>query len=137
MVLIVIRVWEHLVQLSNVEKTSILITTHYVEEARRAHVIALMRSGNLLVEQSPQYLLNHYNVITLEEVFLLVCKAQELDKSKPMPKSFMETTDNKQIDLKRKHSFVTQKKLNLEPSHCKRVTSLMKKDYIKLTRNLL
>ncbi|CAG2166871.1 unnamed protein product, partial [Oppiella nova] len=131
------RVWEHLVQLSNVEKTSILITTHYVEEARRAHVIALMRSGSLLVEQSPQYLLNHYNVITLEEVFLLVCKAQELDKSKPMPKSFMETTDNKQIDLKRKHSFVTQKKLNLEPSHCKRVTSLMKKDYIKLTRNLL
>ncbi|CAG2120454.1 unnamed protein product, partial [Medioppia subpectinata] len=132
------RVWQHLVLLAKQEKTTILITTHYVEEARRAHVIALMRSGRLLVEQSPQYLLNHFDVITLEEVFLNVCRAQESDfKAHPLPKSFIETIDEKQIELKRSESFVTQKSLHLNPNYWKRGKSLVIKDYRRLTRNLL
>ncbi|CAG2179399.1 unnamed protein product [Oppiella nova] len=33
------RIWEHLVVLSRKESTTIIITTHYIEEARRAHVV--------------------------------------------------------------------------------------------------
>ncbi|XP_054152932.1 ABC transporter G family member 20-like [Oppia nitens] len=67
------RIWKHLVILSQQKSTSIIITTHYIEEARRAHMISLMRSGKILVEHSPKHLLNHFGISTLEQVFLKMC----------------------------------------------------------------
>lgn len=38
-----------------------MITTHYIEEARKADRVGLMRNGKLLAEQSPDFLLECYN----------------------------------------------------------------------------
>ncbi|CAG2162433.1 unnamed protein product [Oppiella nova] len=62
------KIWRHLMFLSQRKSTTIIITTHYIEEARRAHVISLMRKGELLVEHSPQYLLNHFQTENLEKI---------------------------------------------------------------------
>ncbi|XP_045475089.1 ABC transporter G family member 20 isoform X2 [Harmonia axyridis] len=69
-------IWNHLVQITKDGNKTVIITTHYIEEARQAHTIGLMRSGKLLAEESPHVLLSMYGCQSLEEVFLLLSRAQ-------------------------------------------------------------
>ena len=48
------RIWSHLLELARERGKTIVITTHYVEEARQADVVGLMRSGRMLAEDPPQ-----------------------------------------------------------------------------------
>ena len=50
-----------------------MITTHYIEEARQASTVGLMRHGRLLAEDCPTSLLENYGLPTLEDVFLKLC----------------------------------------------------------------
>ncbi|XP_022905337.1 ABC transporter G family member 20-like [Onthophagus taurus] len=70
-------IWNHLVELAHKHNTAIIITTHYIEEARQADRIGLMRGGRLLAEDSPDRLLIAYNTDSLEEVFLKLSQKQE------------------------------------------------------------
>ncbi|XP_054154440.1 ABC transporter G family member 20-like [Oppia nitens] len=67
-------IWDYLVTLSRNESLTVIITTHYIEEARAANIVGLMRFGRILIEQTPKYLLRRFNYPTLEEVFLRVCE---------------------------------------------------------------
>ncbi|KAL4706952.1 hypothetical protein ACJJTC_005221, partial [Scirpophaga incertulas] len=69
-------IWMHLVRITSSGDKTVIITTHYIEEARQAHSIGLMRSGKLLAEESPQALLTMYNCISLEDVFLKLSRKQ-------------------------------------------------------------
>ncbi|EEB10801.1 ABC transporter, putative [Pediculus humanus corporis] len=69
-------IWTHLVQITKDGNKTVIITTHYIEEARQAHTIGLMRSGRLLAEESPQVLLTMYGCQSLEEVFLKLSRKQ-------------------------------------------------------------
>ncbi|XP_018319126.1 ABC transporter G family member 20 [Agrilus planipennis] len=69
-------IWNHLVQITKDGNKTVIITTHYIEEARQAHTIGLMRSGKLLAEESPHVLLSIYNCQSLEEVFLKLSRKQ-------------------------------------------------------------
>ncbi|KAG5898814.1 hypothetical protein JTB14_011024 [Gonioctena quinquepunctata] len=71
------RIWNYLTETCRNNKTSILITTHYIEESRQANRIGFLREGKLLVESSPTSLLSNFNVPTLEEVFLIFSRNQE------------------------------------------------------------
>jgi ABC-type multidrug transport system ATPase subunit len=71
-------IWDYLVTLSKTERLTVIITTHYIEEARAANIVGLMRFGRILIEESPDYLLQQFNYPTLEEVFLKLC---ELDSN--------------------------------------------------------
>lgn len=66
------RIWLHLSDLSSEGKT-IIITTHYIEEARRAHMVGMMRSGMMLSEDAPESLMKCYGCSSLEDVFLKLC----------------------------------------------------------------
>ncbi|KAJ8965228.1 hypothetical protein NQ314_004298 [Rhamnusium bicolor] len=69
-------IWNHLVQITKDGNKTVIITTHYIEEARQAHTIGLMRSGKLLAEESPHVLLSMYGCTSLEEVFLKLSRKQ-------------------------------------------------------------
>ena len=128
------RIWDHLVEMSNKEKISILITTHYVEEARRAHVVALMRLGHLIVEQTPKALLNFYSVKDLESVFLKVCIAQDdPNKKQVKPMGFIETTGKKVT--RRTTSERSPNQQSLSPNCRKRLSALISKNYKRILRN--
>lgn len=71
--IITTRIWTHMVDISAKSNTTIIITTHYIEEARKAHAIGLMRNGKILAEQNPQDLLQAHNETSLEQVFLKLC----------------------------------------------------------------
>ncbi|KAL1449980.1 hypothetical protein WDU94_002444 [Cyamophila willieti] len=74
-------IWNHLVQITKDGNKTVIITTHYIEEARQAHTIGLMRSGRLLAEESPQVLLQTYGCQSLEEVFLKLSRKQGSDSA--------------------------------------------------------
>ena len=57
-----------------------MITTHYIEEARQANVVGMMRFGRLLAEGSPSDLLEKYSRPSLEEVFLNLCLGDDVDE---------------------------------------------------------
>ncbi|XP_039314799.1 ABC transporter G family member 23 isoform X2 [Solenopsis invicta] len=69
-------IWNHLVQITKDGNKTVIITTHYIEEARQAHTIGLMRSGRLLAEEAPRTLLQMYNCASLEDVFLKLSRKQ-------------------------------------------------------------
>lgn len=81
---------------------TIIVTTHYIEEARQANIVGLMRSGRMLAQDSPDRLLNDFNCETLEDVFLKLCLAdkenRQIEKSKIVkvvePAAAQESGDN-------------------------------------------
>ena len=110
-------IWNHLVTLTQTEKITVIITTHYIEEARQANVVGLMRHGRLLAENSPEELLAQNNLETLEEVFLKLCMTDSsaraaalaggsslstlaVDSQMDLSKSFNNDTKNNQFDPK-------------------------------------
>lgn len=59
---------------------TVIITTHYIDETRQAHLIGLMRGGKFLAEESPTDLLRQYNSESLEDVFLKLAVMQNMGK---------------------------------------------------------
>ncbi|KAG4068799.1 hypothetical protein HA402_002490 [Bradysia odoriphaga] len=70
------NIWNHLIHLSKTAETTIIITTHYIEEARQAHMIGLMRGGRFLAEESPQRLMAMHSCNNLESIFLTLSREQ-------------------------------------------------------------
>ncbi|KAK7499796.1 hypothetical protein BaRGS_00008887 [Batillaria attramentaria] len=69
-----LRIWEHLLEIAqSSQQTTIIITTHYIEEARQADRVGLMRAGRMLDEDKPSNLLDRYNMVSLESIFLYLC----------------------------------------------------------------
>lgn len=79
------QIWDYLVAKSALGMT-IIIVTHYIEEAANAGRVGLMRNGRLLAEDNPKRLMSVYNEPNLEAVFLKLCcfedKGQDLDVTK-------------------------------------------------------
>ncbi|XP_053695189.1 ABC transporter G family member 20 [Sabethes cyaneus] len=68
------RIWQYLVDSTSTSKLAVIITTHYIEEARQASCIGLMRNGILLAEDSPTNILERFNCTNLEDAFLTLCQ---------------------------------------------------------------
>ncbi|XP_066906695.1 ABC transporter G family member 20 [Halyomorpha halys] len=73
-VLLANSIWENLLYMSQNEGKTIILTTHYIEEARRSNTIGLMRNGILLTQDSPDTLMEFHNCNNLEQVFLKFCE---------------------------------------------------------------
>lgn len=67
------KIWDYLIDLSQTHQTTIIITTHYIEEARQANYLGFMRKGKIIEEGSPQTLMIKYNHNILEDVFYAIC----------------------------------------------------------------
>lgn len=66
------RIWSRLEELA-ASGTTILITTHYINEAERSNRVGLMRNGVLLAEDAPEKLIREHECSNLEDVFLKLC----------------------------------------------------------------
>lgn len=69
------RIWEHLQEIAS-NGTSIIITTHYIDEAGKANRVGLMRDGVLLAEDTPQAVMQSQDANSLEDAFLALCKRE-------------------------------------------------------------
>lgn len=57
--------------------TTIMVTTHYMDEAEYCHRLGIMRDGRIVAVGSPDELRNTHQVATMEEVFLNVAGTGE------------------------------------------------------------
>ena len=69
------RIWSHLQTIAS-EGTSIVITTHYIDEAGKADRVGLMRDGILLAEDTPVNVMESQQANSLEDAFLTLCKRE-------------------------------------------------------------
>ncbi|CAL8085035.1 unnamed protein product [Orchesella dallaii] len=68
-------IWTFIEELASIKKTTIIITTHYIEEARRANMIGVMGQGRILAEQPPQKLIENTNASSLEKAVSKLLKS--------------------------------------------------------------
>ncbi|CAG2101120.1 unnamed protein product [Medioppia subpectinata] len=71
------RIWQYLENMCDKYGQTVIITTHYIEEARSAHNVAFIMSGAVLRQSNPQQLMDEYQCPTLEDVFLQLCHSKE------------------------------------------------------------
>ncbi|MEL7564021.1 MAG: ABC transporter ATP-binding protein [Dehalobacterium sp.] len=62
--------WDLLYYLSREEKVTILVTTHYMDEAEKTDVVGFIFRGNLLDFGTPAAIKKKHNLGSLEEVFI-------------------------------------------------------------------
>ena len=74
------KVWQHLTTLTKSKGKTVIITTHYIEEARGADRVGFMRGGRLLAEGSPSSLMIQHSLTSLESVFLTLCVSDQYKK---------------------------------------------------------
>ncbi|XP_017878131.1 ABC transporter G family member 20-like [Ceratina calcarata] len=77
------NIWNYLVKITREEDITVIITTHYIEEAKQADKIGLMRGGLLLAESSPNDLLERFQTDSLEEAFLQLSQMQNDHRTIP------------------------------------------------------
>ncbi|XP_047525989.1 ABC transporter G family member 20-like [Pieris napi] len=69
------KIWDYLTELA-AKGTTVIITTHYIDETKQAHKIGLLRDGQLLAQDSPTDILRRFNCDTLEDAFLKMALIQ-------------------------------------------------------------
>ncbi|XP_053209646.1 ABC transporter G family member 23-like [Panonychus citri] len=67
------RIWRQLTNTARLYGSTIIVTTHYIEETRKADVVGFMRKGAIIAENSPNAFMSRYGVNTLEAVFHHLC----------------------------------------------------------------
>jgi ABC-2 type transport system ATP-binding protein len=77
-----LELW-HYVQKINQEGTTILLTTHYLEEAEQlCNKIAFIADGQIAAEGTSDELASRFNVANLEDAYLALVGRNELSRSK-------------------------------------------------------
>ena len=71
-----IEFWDHFADLKN-RGTTILVSTHHLDEARRCDELVLLRAGRVLAKMPPEELLSSTNSSTVEEAFLKLAESGE------------------------------------------------------------
>lgn len=71
------KIWDYLIDITSTKNVTVLLSTHYIEEARQSTCVGLMRNGVQIAEDSPQNILQHCGTTSLEEAFLRLSEQQE------------------------------------------------------------
>ncbi|XP_051164491.1 ABC transporter G family member 23 isoform X2 [Leptopilina boulardi] len=145
------NIWNYLVNLSQEYGTAIVITTHYIEEAKQANKIGLLRCGQLLAEAPPGHLLMKFQCQTLEDAFLALSQRQkdkqdrgimeiETEYYSELDEVISPTTPSNNYSVKKNSIFPINdnsiiSKKNWRESSCKRFKALMIKNTLQFLRH--
>ena len=73
--------WSALRQIAE-QGTTVLLTTHYLEEAGGADCVGFSREGKILQEGNPGDLMDRFSKKSMERLFLTLCYNEEIEKEK-------------------------------------------------------
>lgn len=75
------KIWDYLQDMVR-DGSTILLTTHYIEETRKADMIGFLRKGFLLAEEPPNKIIHELGVKKLEEAFYQLCLSENERRKK-------------------------------------------------------
>ncbi|KAI2809661.1 hypothetical protein BLOT_000812 [Blomia tropicalis] len=75
------KIWQHLNTICRQNQTTVIITTHYIDEAKQSDLVGFLKQGSMLAEESPIALMSRFECDTLEEVFYKLCLRKNLYQS--------------------------------------------------------
>ena len=129
------NIWNHLVKLTKEEEVTVVITTHYIEEAKQADKIGLLRCGQMLAESSPNKLLQRFQTDSLEEAYLNLSQIQEQNQTQSIAR-FSSNEMSNVITVATLHNIYTPKsKLELRSNWKKRCQALLMKNALQFIRH--
>jgi ABC-type multidrug transport system ATPase subunit len=75
------KLWKFLRQQVKDQKVTVLMTTHYVQEAMNSDFIGYLRNGSILIQNSPDNILSYFKdrFENLNEILLNLCGSGEND----------------------------------------------------------
>ncbi|CAL7937627.1 unnamed protein product [Xylocopa violacea] len=127
------NIWNYLEKMTREENVTVVITTHYIEEAKQANKIGLLRDGKLLAESSPDNLLEKYQTESLEEAFL---KLSELQTRNQLPSEPSSATDELTTIVEASKDNYTTRNYNRQKSNTlKRCRALLIKNGLQFARH--
>jgi ABC-2 type transport system ATP-binding protein len=76
------QLWSHVKRVNEAEKVTVMLTTHYMDEADRvAHRIGIIDHGKLVAQGTPQQIKDQTGAATLEDAFLALTGSTIRDES--------------------------------------------------------
>lgn len=75
------KIWNYLLEITRTKNVTVLMSTHYIEEATQCACVGIMRNGTQIAEDSPKNILSQSRANTLEEAFLALSQKQESKNS--------------------------------------------------------
>ncbi|VVC31700.1 AAA+ ATPase domain,P-loop containing nucleoside triphosphate hydrolase,ABC transporter-like,ABC [Cinara cedri] len=120
-------IWTEFTKMVEEQNKTIIITTHYIEEAIEANHVGLMRDGIIIDGGSPRDIFIRHGTNTLEEAFLKLCCEQ---KTNTTDRSKLHVNDKTKSNILLTHQL--ENKINLH-----RIKALLEKDYLVCSRDYL
>ncbi|XP_074596325.1 ABC transporter G family member 20-like [Brevipalpus obovatus] len=98
-------IWDLLVKIAKEKGSSIVITTHYIEECRKANIIYFLRKGLVVGMGSPDFILQKTNTTNMDDAFYeMCCRIEKSDDNAPIPIPYdgkLSPREYKQIKLQK------------------------------------
>lgn len=123
-----VKIWDYLFYITRTKNVTVLLSTHYIEEARKSTHVGFMRNGSLIGEDTPQNILEKFEISTLEEAFYKLCQDQEFGRTESSQLISPETYDEAS-------SSRTARRKSLAPSNANKIRALINKNFIQVVRN--
>ena len=129
------KIWEFLVELTRSKNVTVLLSTHYIEEAKDSTHVGLMRNGVQIAEATPQNILAICESATLEDAFLRLSEQQENHLKGKISNLIAHTT------VPNAPSSSYQKPQNecisfAKPTNRKIMKALLRRNYLGILRNI-
>lgn len=127
------KIWDYLMELTTSNRVTVLLSTHYIEEARQSTCVGVMRNGVLIAEDSPINILQKCDANSLEAAFLRLSISQDSTKNRSQS-----IGDSKYDDRQAVHKNLDclPKKPMKVPTNQKIVLALLRKNFIQIIRNI-
>jgi len=125
-----LKIWTYLVDITRSNNVTVLLSTHYIEEAKHATCVGIMRNGCNIAEDSPQNILESMETTSLEEAFLTLSHKQETNVLRKMelPAYIKGNEYSNRENLSAKH-------IKIQQSTFKIIKALLRKNYVQIMRN--
>jgi ABC-type multidrug transport system ATPase subunit len=134
------KIWEFLIESTRSKLLSIIITTHYIEEAVQADRCGLMRNGVLMAEDEPRKIMQINKCETLEDAFLKLCMNKQRSGDRTFESAGVEMDQLDSVDINENFNkdeeikFIYKRRQKFHP---KTIKALLTKSYLQIMRHPL
>ncbi|XP_070503556.1 ABC transporter G family member 23-like [Chironomus tepperi] len=123
------KIWDFLKTLVTTTDTTVIISTHYIQESINATTVGFIRNGTILVEEEPQTIIQNLQADNLEEAFFKL-SFQQNGNQKEVNREFLKSIQHD--DKKKKISAMTPTEISFS-----RLFALLFKNLIHQRRNIV